>query len=105
MASIFRCRGAPPVYAGAAYLLHDRLHACSDYTVMDVCSSCGSLLAPTQVPAAVSAAALPTATPTDSSGAPFLALLIEATTWHLNHHWSRWHGIAAMFVEHTLKVC
>lgn len=30
---------------GAAYLLHDRLHTCSDYTVMQVCSACGSLLA------------------------------------------------------------
>lgn len=29
---------------GAAYLVHDRLHNCSDYHVMDVCSSCGSLL-------------------------------------------------------------
>lgn len=29
---------------GAAYLLHDRLHTCSDYTVMEVCSACGSLL-------------------------------------------------------------
>ena len=31
---------------GAAYLLHDRLHACSDRHVADVCSHCGSLLAP-----------------------------------------------------------
>jgi DNA-directed RNA polymerase beta subunit len=31
---------------GAAYLLHDRLHTCSDYHVMDVCTSCGSILAP-----------------------------------------------------------
>ena len=30
---------------GAAYLLHDRLHACSDYHTMDVCGRCGSLLA------------------------------------------------------------
>lgn len=29
---------------GAAYLLHDRLHLCSDRHVMDVCSKCGSLL-------------------------------------------------------------
>jgi hypothetical protein len=35
---------------GAAYLLHDRLHACSDYSVMDVCAACGSLLAPTHSP-------------------------------------------------------
>ena len=33
---------------GAAYLLHDRLHTCSDYTVMEVCSACGSLLSPSQ---------------------------------------------------------
>lgn len=44
---------------GAAYLLHDRLHACSDYSVMDVCSSCGSLLAPTRQTSAVAASALP----------------------------------------------
>ncbi|KIY92752.1 DNA-directed RNA polymerase I subunit A2 [Monoraphidium neglectum] len=31
---------------GAAYLLHDRLHACSDYHTMDVCTRCGSLLSP-----------------------------------------------------------
>lgn len=31
---------------GAAYLLHDRLHACSDRHVASVCSHCGSLLAP-----------------------------------------------------------
>ncbi|GLI65505.1 hypothetical protein VaNZ11_009054, partial [Volvox africanus] len=37
---------------GAAYLLHDRLHACSDYHVADVCTSCGSLLAPLTKPAA-----------------------------------------------------
>ncbi|GJP30642.1 hypothetical protein CLOM_g4176 [Closterium sp. NIES-68] len=31
---------------GAAFLLHDRLHTCSDYHTTDVCSLCGSLLAP-----------------------------------------------------------
>jgi DNA-directed RNA polymerase I subunit RPA2 len=31
---------------GAAFLLHDRLHACSDYHTADVCSLCGSLLSP-----------------------------------------------------------
>ena len=31
---------------GAAYLLHDRLHACSDRHIASVCSHCGSLLAP-----------------------------------------------------------
>lgn len=35
---------------GAAYLLHDRLHACSDYSVMDVCGKCGSLVAPLNKP-------------------------------------------------------
>lgn len=29
---------------GAAYLLHDRLHTCSDHHIADVCSLCGSLL-------------------------------------------------------------
>lgn len=29
---------------GAAFLLHDRLHLCSDRHVMEVCSKCGSLL-------------------------------------------------------------
>lgn len=29
---------------GAAYLLHDRLHTCSDYHIADVCSICGSIL-------------------------------------------------------------
>jgi DNA-directed RNA polymerase I subunit RPA2 len=44
---------------GAAYLLHDRLHACSDYHVMDVCSRCGSMLAPLTKPhAALRAASL-----------------------------------------------
>ncbi len=44
---------------GAAYLLHDRLHTCSDYTVMEVCSACGSLLSPNQFIPAASAADLP----------------------------------------------
>ncbi|KAK6933779.1 RNA polymerase Rpb2, domain 7 [Dillenia turbinata] len=29
---------------GAAYLLHDRLHTCSDFCIADVWSLCGSLL-------------------------------------------------------------
>ncbi|GAV81142.1 RNA_pol_Rpb2_6 domain-containing protein/RNA_pol_Rpb2_7 domain-containing protein/RNA_pol_Rpb2_2 domain-containing protein/RNA_pol_Rpb2_1 domain-containing protein/RNA_pol_Rpb2_3 domain-containing protein/RNA_pol_Rpa2_4 domain-containing protein [Cephalotus follicularis] len=29
---------------GAAYLLHDRLHTCSDYHIADVCALCGSIL-------------------------------------------------------------
>jgi DNA-directed RNA polymerase I subunit RPA2 len=41
---------------GAAYLLHDRLHACSDYSVMDVCSKCGSLVAPLNKPHAAASA-------------------------------------------------
>jgi DNA-directed RNA polymerase I subunit RPA2 len=32
---------------GAAYLLHDRLHTCSDYHIADVCSICGSMLSTT----------------------------------------------------------
>ncbi|XP_027354375.1 DNA-directed RNA polymerase I subunit 2 isoform X2 [Abrus precatorius] len=32
---------------GAAYLLHDRLHTCSDYHIADVCSVCGSMLTTT----------------------------------------------------------
>jgi len=35
---------------GAAYLLHDRLHYCSDYHVADVCTACGSLLTPLHRP-------------------------------------------------------
>ena len=35
---------------GAAYILHDRLHSCSDYHVMDVCSKCGSILSPLNMP-------------------------------------------------------
>ncbi|KAE8711944.1 Polynucleotide adenylyltransferase family protein [Hibiscus syriacus] len=31
---------------GAAYLLHDRLHTCSDYHIANVCSVCGSILTP-----------------------------------------------------------
>ena len=38
---------------GAAFLLHDRLHTCSDYHIMDVCTSCGSILAPLATPPAV----------------------------------------------------
>lgn len=38
---------------GAAYLLHDRLHTCSDYHVLDVCTRCGSILAPLARPPAV----------------------------------------------------
>ena len=34
---------------GAAYLLHDRLHTCSDHHIAMVCSFCGSLLSPVSV--------------------------------------------------------
>lgn len=34
---------------GASYLLHDRLHTCSDYHIADVCSLCGSLLTATVI--------------------------------------------------------
>ncbi|XP_072962703.1 DNA-directed RNA polymerase I subunit 2 [Typha angustifolia] len=34
---------------GAAYLLHDRLHSCSDYHIADVCSYCGSILTATTI--------------------------------------------------------
>lgn len=33
---------------GAAYLVHDRLHNCSDYHVMDICAGCGSILSTLQ---------------------------------------------------------
>lgn len=35
---------------GAAYLLHDRMHTCSDYHTANVCSLCGSLISPVTVP-------------------------------------------------------
>ncbi len=35
---------------GAAYLLHDRLHACSDYHVSDACSKCGLLISTQTMP-------------------------------------------------------
>ena len=31
---------------GSSYLIHDRLHACSDRHVTSLCTYCGSLLAP-----------------------------------------------------------
>lgn len=48
---------------GAAYLLHDRLHTCSDYTVMEVCSACGSLLSPNQYIPTATAADMPRTAP------------------------------------------
>lgn len=35
---------------GAAYLLHDRLHTCSDYHIADVCSVCKSILTTSFLP-------------------------------------------------------
>lgn len=35
---------------GAAYLLHDRLHTCSDNHIASVCVTCGSLLSTTGLP-------------------------------------------------------
>ncbi|CAL9027387.1 unnamed protein product [Prunus brigantina] len=34
---------------GAAYLLHNRLHTCSDYHIAAVCSTCGSILTPSVI--------------------------------------------------------
>lgn len=34
---------------GAAYMLHDRLHTCSEYHPADICVRCGSLLSTTPV--------------------------------------------------------
>jgi DNA-directed RNA polymerase I subunit RPA2 len=36
---------------GASYLLHDRLHLCSDRHLADVCRNCGTFLSTTRVPA------------------------------------------------------
>lgn len=35
---------------GASYLLHDRLHTCSDAHMADVCAKCGCMLATLQLP-------------------------------------------------------
>eukprot|EP00873_Tetraselmis_striata_P041965 jgi/Tetstr1/462229/TSEL_000628.t1 len=37
---------------GAAYLLHDRLHTCSDYCIVHVCTQCRSVLSPVSQPPA-----------------------------------------------------
>jgi len=52
---------------GAAYLLHDRLHACSDYYTTDVCSACGLMVSAVTQPHAASAAAGVKATRLDGS--------------------------------------
>ena len=54
---------------GAAYLLHDRLHACSDYHVMDVCANCGLLVSTLTVPHAASDTAGVAATRAADAGA------------------------------------
>lgn len=41
---------------GAAYLLHDRLHSCSDYSVSDVCRHCGLMISTMSLPLAGGAA-------------------------------------------------
>lgn len=53
---------------GAAYLLHDRLHACSDYHVVDVCANCGLLVSTQTVPYAASDTAGFAATRGDGGG-------------------------------------
>lgn len=35
---------------GAAYLLHDRLHTCSDYCTVQMCAECGSLISTVSQP-------------------------------------------------------
>ena len=52
---------------GAAYLLHDRLHACSDYHVSDVCAKCGLLISTQNVPHTASTAHGVHATRTDTT--------------------------------------
>eukprot|EP00898_Chlorokybus_atmophyticus_P006745 jgi/Chlat1/7071/Chrsp57S09118 len=46
---------------GAAFLLHDRLHTCSDYHVCDVCTICGSMLSTNPVPRGVDVGLAPNA--------------------------------------------
>lgn len=36
---------------GASYLLHDRLHLCSDRHLADICSKCGTFLSTSRIPA------------------------------------------------------
>lgn len=62
---------------GAAYVLHDRLHTCSDYTTLDACAGCGSILSAAHVPSGECAAA---------SGDAFSAIAhvnSGTTLWHL----------------------
>jgi DNA-directed RNA polymerase I subunit RPA2 len=53
---------------GAAYLLHDRLHSCSDYHVTDICSKCGLLVSTQNVPHTASTAHGVHATKVDAGG-------------------------------------
>jgi len=41
---------------GAAYILHDRLHTCSDYTTLDACAGCGSILSGAHIPSEIARA-------------------------------------------------
>ena len=52
---------------GAAYLLHDRLHSCSDYHVTDICCKCGLLVSTQNVPHSASTAHGVHATRVDTS--------------------------------------
>lgn len=52
---------------GAAYLLHDRLHSCSDYHVTDICCRCGLLVSTQNVPHSASTAHGVHATRVDAS--------------------------------------
>lgn len=56
---------------GAAYLLHDRLHACSDYHVLDVCTRCGSMLTPISTPQTVQGLSAPMLTSVDQTRGGF----------------------------------
>ena len=74
---------------GAAYLLHDRLHTCSDYTVMEVCSACGSLLSPNQF--------IPTASVTDISRSGAGTLISCVTLCSMDHNQPRGHDVHSLF--------
>ncbi len=71
---------------GAAYLLHDRLHTCSDYTVMEVCSACGSLLSPNQYIPSSSAADLPR-----TAGGMWIVYCDICSRFNARNDHHRWH--------------
>jgi RNA polymerase Rpb2, domain 7 len=90
---------------GAAYLLHDRLHWCSDYDVMDVCRNCGSLLAPLRQPHKASKDSpgtqlLPQAPP------PGKGALSESFIWEEVKHvlcpWGRRDTMLIFFPPHSI---